>query len=230
MEYVHDGDESYSVDHFPSECPLCHRTIDPKEGAARYGVGRDSKYSIDVVFSCPARECRRVFVAHYVGETVGQRGDRRVAKLIGVGPIRPRRPDFPKEVVALSPSFVEIYAQAAAAELYQLSQVAGPGFRKALEFLVKDYCCSRSPHQEAEIKSMQLGSVIARHLGSERVKQSAERAAWLGNDQAHYIQKWSQKDTSDLKVLIRLTVAWIEQELLTERLNEEMPRPENGLR
>ena len=31
------------------------------------------------------------------------------------------------------------------------------------------------------------------------MKQIAQRAAWLGNDEAHYFEKWTSKDTEDLK-------------------------------
>ena len=43
-----------------------------------------------------------------------------------------------------------------------------------------------------------------------------KRAVWLGNDETHYVRKWEDKDISDLKRLIKLTVNWIENNLLTQ--------------
>jgi hypothetical protein len=51
----------------------------------------------------------------------------------------------------------------------------------------------------------------------------AKRAAWLGNDETHYIRKWEDKDLDDLKKLIKLTVLWIEMEQMTKDALVEMP-------
>ena len=53
-------------------------------------------------------------------------------------------------------------------------------------------------------------------------KQSA-RAAWLGNDEVHYVRKWQDKDIEDLKRLIRLTEAWVLHSLLTDDYLADMP-------
>jgi hypothetical protein len=54
------------------------------------------------------------------------------------------------------------------------------------------------------------------------VKECAKRAAWLGNDETHYTRKWETKDVSDLKLLVKLTVNWIDNVLLTEKYIAEM--------
>ena len=51
----------------------------------------------------------------------------------------------------------------------------------------------------------------------------ASRAAWLGNDETHYIRKWVDKDVQNLKSLIDLTIRWIESEIETKQLLTEMP-------
>jgi hypothetical protein len=51
----------------------------------------------------------------------------------------------------------------------------------------------------------------------------AKRAVWIGNDETHYIKKWNNKDLTDLKILIDLTLHWIEMESLTETYYVEMP-------
>ena len=56
-----------------------------------------------------------------------------------------------------------------------------------------------------------------------RIKEVAKRAAWLGNDETHYVRIWEEKDVSDLKQLINLTVRWIENEIETRQLLENMP-------
>jgi hypothetical protein len=94
---------------------------------------------------------------------------------------------------------------------------------KALEFLIKDYLCRLRPDDADEIKRVQLGPYIENYVDNEKVKSTAARAVWLGNDETHYLRKWEDKDLEDLKKLIQLTVHWIEMEELTDSVVKEMP-------
>jgi hypothetical protein len=125
----------------------------------------------------------------------------------------------------LKSSGAEVFRQAAHAEAYGLTEVAGVGYRKALEYLVKDYCISKKPAQAEKIKGKFLANVIAQDLDNSNVQACALRATWLGNDEAHYVRRWEERDIQDLKLLIELTVGWIRQEVLTARYLEEMQPP-----
>ena len=52
----------------------------------------------------------------------------------------------------------------------------------------------------------------------------AKRAVWLGNDETHYVRVWADKDVNNLKHLIDLTIRWIENEIETERVLQEMTK------
>ena len=135
-----------------------------------------------------------------------------------------RQEEFGVIICALSPSFVKIYNEAYAAEQMSLMEVCGVGYRKALEFLVKDYAVEgKDEATSANIKKTPLGTCIENYVRDSNVKVVAKRAVWLGNDETHYIRKWEDKDVRDLKGLIRLTIRWIEQERETAALLEEMP-------
>src|SRR5262249_48084127 len=123
---------------------------------------------------------------------------------------------FPDCIQKTSPQFCAIYNDAAAAELFELTNVVGPGYRKALEFLVKDFLISAYPADAEKIKRAWLGDLIRDKIQDVNIKGCAERAAWLGNDETHYLRKWEDKDISDLKTLITLAVNWIENHLLTQ--------------
>lgn len=56
------------------------------------------------------------------------------------------------------------------------------------------------------------------------MKDTAQRAAWLGNDEVHYLRKWEEHDLQDLKQLIQLMVTTIQSELLYEKMKQEMPK------
>src|SRR5204862_3119246 len=97
----------------------------------------------------------------------------------------------------------------------RLDQIAGVGYRKALEFIVKDFIIKGDSKLGAVVEKMQLGACIEKHITDTNLKACAKRAAWLGNDETHYLRKWEGKDIDDLKKLIRLTVSWVETNLLT---------------
>jgi hypothetical protein len=109
--------------------------------------------------------------------------------------------------------------------------VAGPGYRKALEFLIKDYIISQFADEDAEkraahksaVEKQQLGPCIQEYIKNDRIKEISKRAAWLGNDETHYVRKWEDKDMEDLKRLISLTRHWIEEEKLTAEIIKDMP-------
>jgi hypothetical protein len=127
-----------------------------------------------------------------------------------LGEVQPR---FPNEIVAVSPLFCDIYDQASQAEAYQLHHIAGIGYGKAVEFLVKDYAKTRSPLRSSDIESMPLAKCIRTFLLDPNVRESSSMAAWLRNDEAHYARRIEGRDARDLKKLISLAVASIVAEM-----------------
>jgi hypothetical protein len=122
---------------------------------------------------------------------------------------------------------VKISAQAQTAEDQGLDEIAGPGFRKALEFLIKDYAISLTTDEAVkdEIRKILLNTVITKYLSGEKLPIVSKRAAWLGNDETHYERRWVGKDLEDLKKLISAVEHFIAMEKLAASLPVEMPDP-----
>lgn len=139
-----------TVDRTPGECPICHHAID-----ARYLTGVVLEATpfgsalAEAVFQCPQRQCLRTFIGRYSGE-FDRSINSHLLKLRNVAPFHPKAPEHPAEIAELSPQFVEIFAQASAGEAWELSEIAGCGYRKALEFLIKDYCVGEVPAKADE--------------------------------------------------------------------------------
>jgi hypothetical protein len=130
-----------------------------------------------------------------------------------------------KEVNDISPDFGQIYNQAVEAEELGLELICGPGYRKALEFLIKDYLCFLRPDDAEAIKKLFLGKCISEYVKDAQVSEVAKRAVWLANDETHYLRKWEDKDITDLKILVKLSVHWIEMDILTQNALRDMPEP-----
>ena len=221
----------YTHDQEPTECPICHFAIQPSEGEWTITPSADGpKRILEIIFKCPRRECGHFFIARYrrsdVPSTVSGLGHAlHEFVFYEAVPATPPQPRIPQEVADVSPLFPEIYSQSLAAESYGLNQVAGMGFRKALEFLIKDFCITANPQAASQISSMFLSPCIDKFVTSSEIKICAKRAAWLGNDETHYVRRWVDKDIENLKELILLTVNWIHSSILTQKYEKEMQSP-----
>lgn len=223
------GSVTCTIDAFPDECPICHHHINPRLIASevfdpprKEGVAEGSGLDADMFFRCPSLQCRHTFIGSYSGTSESKSGGVHHLILRNVGPRQPRPYAATEEVRTLSPAFVEIAQQAQAAEDLGLIQVAGVGLRKALEFLIKDYCIDLHPTRIEDIKKSFLGGCIKEYIADSNVKQCATRATWLGNDETHYERRWIDRDLKDLKTLIILTMNWITNEIVTRRYLAQM--------
>lgn len=203
------------------ECPICHSKIVPIKLS---GYLKEDNFPDQVLYlmsTCPDSNCGGVFLIEYELRPVSMRKEAYYKKTY---PNEYQKMEFDKIICSISPNFIEIYNQALQAESLELNEISGVAYRKALEFLIKDYCIKNKPDLKEEISGKLLGKVIANYIENYNIKECANRAAWLGNDETHYVKKWIDKDISDLKILIDLTVNWILTEEKTKQYLKSMPK------
>ena len=200
----------------PDTCPLCKKGIDARFISA-YSE-EDALYNASAVCQCPISNCHGFFIGLY--EHSGEE-----YTLRRVYPHYTEKRIFSDEIMNVSKSFVEIFNESHQAEQEDLKQICGTGYRKAFEFLIKDYAIQLAKDDETqeEIKKAWLGEVIRKHIPNPQIQDLAHRAAWLGNDEAHYVRKLNEFDLTHLKEFIELTVRWIEMEEKTEAMIKMMP-------
>ena len=203
--------DRYDLLTIPNVCPICGRTIRPIPV-----FSYENYMDLRVVFKCSYEGCDELFLSYYKG-IMGMGGPTNQFNFVDSKPKACIPKKFEGGIDALSPSFVEIYNQAKYSEELDLDQICGVGYRKALEFLIKDYCKSENPSEVASIEKKLLGKCIAEYIEDQDIKDCSTRATWLGNDETHYVKKWIDKDIEDLKTLIDLTVFWIAKKLTTKK-------------
>lgn len=221
--FIKDGKDItdyYYVDKTVDFCPLCNRKIKPYALLINEFENYDFDI-IEVIYKCPSNDCKRLFIARYSKPSLEIYNN--IYKFCGCVPFKIKEREFDKIIVDLSPNFVNIYNQAQIAEKYGLMQVCGMGYRKSLEFLIKDYCINNFPRDKEKIEQMPLSNCIKEYIKDENTKICAERAVWLGNDETHYKRLWEDKDIDDLKNLIELTLLFITSQALVEKYKTEMP-------
>jgi hypothetical protein len=207
------------IDKNANQCPTCHIVIQPDN----FSQAWFSHDWLEVFFRCTNESCQRSFIGLY--EFIRHINGQALYNLDKVLPVSPLTPEFAPEIVSISPTFALVFGQASSAEDHQLDDIAGPGYRKALEFLIKDYAISLHPNKEEEIKRLELMKVIKQFLSGDSLPLVSSRAAWLGNDETHYERRWVGKDLTDLKKLIAATVHFITMQRLVADLPSDMPDP-----
>ena len=202
----------------PDKCPICSHSIEPVLISSRFHEFDNGLILFTAFFECTF--CRKSFITSYSLEltrtTTSGNKYYGAIKLLNTAPTHSKVQEFPECINVNYNSFVKIYNQSLEAESYNLDEIAGVGYRKALEFLIKDFLILHEHKDENKVKPTALGTCINTMIDNPQLKIVASRATWLGNDQTHYEQKYTDKDINDLKRLIKLSVNWIEMIYLTE--------------
>ncbi|MCK0157112.1 hypothetical protein MWU65_07985 [Cellulophaga sp. F20128] len=198
---------------YPNECPHCHKHIIPKY-KSDYLSGE--QYTIYITLICPNTKCDKPFIAQYGRENHNNYYYEKIVRYSVI------TKTFSSEIIEISPQFQKIYNEAFFAEQNNLFEICGVAYRKSLEFLLKDYLIKLFPEKKELIIKNSIMNCISSHVDDTRLKTTSKRAIWLGNDHTHYEKKWNDKNLSDLKTLIKLTVNWIESDVLTKKFNDSM--------
>ena len=223
-----------SLNLLPDECPACHHGIQPKF----CGTAQVTREGVYCPLRCPRDECTLPFFAIYKNVQGAP-----FVILDRLAPILPKAVSQSKNIADVSPDYYRIFDQASAAEQHGLTEIAGPGYRKALEFLIKDYAvreardalaeattaadaaaAAKAQHEIDTVRNMLLANVIANKIGDDDIKNMATRAAWLGNDETHYTRLWEGHDLADLKHLLSLVEGFVDRKESARRYMLQMPK------
>lgn len=127
---------------------------------------------------------------------------------------------FSDNIQSLSPQFALTYNESLHAENLGLNSICGMGYRKALEFLIKDYVISKFSKEKSKIEQLPLAQCIGTYISDERLKTLAKASAWLGNDQTHYVQKHTSHGIKALKQFINAFVTFIDADLAFQEADQ----------
>lgn len=189
-------------------CPNCFCAWQPLICDAVY-CGENMKYALFLYLFCT--NCKKSIIISYEyvpGEPA--------TKVIEAIPHGIKKTEFEKVINNVSPSFVKIYNEAEAAESHSLLTIAGMGYRKAFEFLVKDYAIKSNLNDQEKIKKANLSQCIKDYIDNPKIIEICKRTVWLGNDQTHYDTKFEDLGLDDLKKLMELSVYHITLMLMSD--------------
>ncbi len=191
------GQEQRSLD-IPNICPHCGKTMNPHvyRGFSEFEA-YDPGSEIGILAQCTMLECKKFFALGYT-YTPSKK-----FLLTNYTYNPPIEISLPKNIIKVSEKFVEIYSQSTQAESAGLDQIAGVGYRKSTEFLIKDYAIRNNPDDKDKIEKMFLGKVIDHYLNDfEKLQNLVKASTWIGNDETHYVRRHEDKDIKDMKNFI----------------------------
>lgn len=205
MSNYNESTETVSV---ATICPCCGVSLIPEVPYATLSEDAEdeSKNRLFVLNYCP--HCNNGFVSRH---TYDDSLD--IYMLDSSSQINFFRVDFSKNIQDLSPDFTSIFTDTAHAESLGLTSICGMGYRKALEFLVKDYSISIAPGDKENISKMPLAQCIDKYIANPKLKTLAKASAWLGNDETHYVRKHTTYGLPELKAFITAFVTYVDAEL-----------------
>lgn len=204
---------SYSAEN-PNICPHCHVANEPRE-LFKWFDGKENK--LLSTWECRYHQCGRIFVVSHIEDNDGIFKIERTLNGLPKGPIWPEpilnlkdgRTIGTDEVT--KSKFINTYLQSLEAESNGHDEIAGMGFRKAIEYLVKDWSIQINPEEKEKILGLWLSSIINEYFTGD-LKEILERATWLGNDQTHYNKLFEEYNIDHLKELIGLIMVELDRD------------------
>lgn len=215
-------DKNVSID-IPKTCPYCGRMVTPHI-LSSYLNRNDNmdRLSFTSFFVCNA--CSETFAAQYFLHlgSEGYRGS--FKKTIPTQYTETFKID--SRIADISPRYAALSEDSDVALSHGLTDLAGMGYRKALECLLKDSLIYKYPDSDKnDIIRLSLFDTIARFkdINPDLVKV-ANQARVIGNEYTHYDTKYESYDITDLKNLIQISSHWLLIALVTDSISPLPPK------
>ncbi len=200
--FTHSGGYFDSV--IPVECPHCGAYSTPT--VVTSAVASHSSYLIRLyVFFNDC--CDKYSYAVY-------KEKERKADFLGVFPLPHKIPSLPESIKAISPRFVSLYNQCYEAEQNGAYELAGSGYRNAVEVLIKDFAINELDIPRESVIKQSLSQAIEKYLPNIQLAQSADVVRVLGNDHTHYERHYEDIDFDVLKRYLQIFINSIDCEYL----------------
>lgn len=214
IRYSDGSNEKTKVDLEPT-CPHCGIPIDPTVLSVNANsLKTEIQGSFAVFLACTNPACKKYHVQAFSYEKYNSSSAISVGNKIPYSYKPLLKNDLPQEIRDTFPEFDQVYNQALEAESMGLDQIAGLGFRKSLEFLIKSFAIRKEPKSEESIKKESLNNTIQnRYKELPRIQNLLELSAWIGNDEAHFVRKHTSLDIQTMKRFIRSASMFISGEL-----------------
>ncbi|MDM8100960.1 DUF4145 domain-containing protein [Oceanobacillus oncorhynchi] len=208
----------------PKQCMHCYTSGPQVKLGCYVTLGNHDKAEGIALYACQL--CGSTSI-HYL-ERSGDFHDPTFTPISSIPILKENIQDITSQFRSMFPNFYEIYSQSLTAEENDLDQIAGMGYRKALEFLVTDYLIAY-PVEGAEEEWLTnpkttLSKKISK-LPSQRIQKLAKAISFLGNDETHYSRQHPEHDIQSIKAFTRALISEIQNEIELQRAEALLSKP-----
>lgn len=193
------SNSNYTIE-IPDTCPHCGKNMESEQINDVYD--RVAK-TVALIFRCSINDCHKYFILEYsvnktTVDTIASFG-----QLIQYSYNGFQEPAISENIKNLSPVFSETFVEASIAEAKKLTNISGIAYRKAFEFLVKDFASYQNQEKIEEIRTNSLNNVIDMfYKDIPMIKDLLHITRRIGNDETHYYREFTDIDIKDMKKLI----------------------------
>lgn len=197
---------SYINLQIPKFCPQCGAVNNPVTNIlSRQNVKTSNESELIISASHYCNACNK---AHFTIQ-IESSGGSYLAKTV----YPETQPSLlPEEIHRLSPRFVKIYGDSESAEQRGATELAGTGYRSALEILIKDYALKYIETDKEQVAKLSLSSAIEKYFSGDSFN-AAEVVRILGNDYTHWVQQYDF-NLSQLKAYLDIFVGYIKMQVM----------------
>lgn len=195
-----------------SICPHCSQSVFSEMVSSSFFEFQKDYNFVVITYKCPDPECSRIYISLYLSHNADKK-----LELLYIYPTK-----LPKILDPLlqemSPRFIESYRQANIAENHNCFDLAGSGYRNAIEILIKDYAIIELKEDPTTVAKKKLHICIKEYLGDVDLTRCADVVRILGNDNTHYERKYEELDFNILKTYMDIFI-----QLITTKLRINHP-------
>ena len=191
----------------PKVCPHCHKEMIPTIVTKSEIIKSSGQEVFAVLLRCHI--CSSFYAAEYI---YSNKSGNINQTLVPYHYSPTVELDIPDNIKEISEYFEDIYTQSESAYQLGLKQIAGMGYRKSIEFLVKDFLIFLNPKDTDKILKLPLDNAISK-IDNEKLQNLARMTNYLGNDQTHIRTLHPTKDIDDLRDFLKNLVLLISFEI-----------------
>lgn len=184
-----------------STCPYCGIGTDATQ-ISLYLFEITNGRIVAVTYRCTS--CDKIFHVSYK-----KKNDEEVFEPFSIYPSFSGRV-FSEHITNTSSRFVKLYNQAYKAEYDCNYELAGCGYRNALEVLIKDYAINVLKVSKKEVIDKKLYKAIETYLPDVDMSNCADVVRILGNDNTHYERDYEDIDFTVLKQYLDIFIDMID--------------------
>ncbi|MDU6791728.1 MAG: hypothetical protein E6427_03320 [Anaerococcus sp.] len=178
----------------PLTCPYCGKVVELTErDSTNMFFSKNQEIYLKILF---AKCCSKNLAVTYLLEK--PQNEKIKIEFISSYPMSSDTYFYPS-IQDLSPNCIRLYKDSSFAYDHNMYDLAAMGYRKSLEYLIKDYAIKELNKPKEEVVKKSLYDSISSYMPLQQLINTADVVRLLAKDKTHYQEKYKEYDIEVLK-------------------------------